>query len=45
MKTIKLKGLDIKVGKSKAFAYETPDDYQKHINRAFLWQKEVWEKL
>ena len=37
MKTIKLKSLDIRVGKSKAFAYDTPDDLpQAHQSSIFI---------
>lgn len=46
MKTIKLKGLDIKVGKSKAFAYETPDDLPKaHQSCLFVAKRGMGKTL
>ena len=40
MKTIKLKNLDINVGKGKAFAYDTPDDLPKaHQNCLFVGKR------
>lgn len=46
MKTIKLKNLDIKLGKSKAFAYPTPDDLpQAHQSMLFVGKRSSGKSL